>query len=105
MKPPLRIRITPRQLEIWRMIANDFSEKAMADRLGVVKQTVSKLKCDLYRKLGVHTLVGATRAAVAHGVVTITPAAVRYEVGPPLHAPVTYSSMFGRKTGRPLAIR
>jgi len=64
------LKLTPRELEIWRMTAEGVPSKQMHDHIGVSKTVVDACRTRLYRKLGVRTNIEATRLAVSLGVVS-----------------------------------
>lgn len=49
------------------LICDGLSEKQIADRLGIAKDTVSTFKCTLYRKAGVHKETALVRWAIRTG--------------------------------------
>jgi len=61
-KPP-HADITKRQEEIWKLIIEGHSNKAIAFRLGVSENTVKQHVSALFRKLGVHSRTQAIRVA------------------------------------------
>lgn len=60
---PVDVRLTPRQLEILRAIADGSSNKEVALRLGLSEATVKWHLQHAYDALGVHRRVGAVRRA------------------------------------------
>lgn len=68
-------RPSPRELEIWVRVAMDQSDKEIAEALRIAPRTVNHHRENLHRKLGTHTPVGLTRAAIRHGLIQIQPIA------------------------------
>lgn len=59
--------LSPRELEILRLVARGMSNRQVAMRLCVVEQTVKFHLCNTYRKLGVANRTEATHYAHRHG--------------------------------------
>jgi DNA-binding NarL/FixJ family response regulator len=62
--------ITPRELEILRMVAEGMSSKSIGLRLGISVRTVHSHRASLIRKTGLHSVAELTRFACDRGVVT-----------------------------------
>jgi DNA-binding NarL/FixJ family response regulator len=62
-------RLTPRQLEILRLIANGQTNKQTARTLGIAPKTVDFHRQELMRRLDVHDVAGLTRHALRLGLV------------------------------------
>lgn len=62
--------ITPRELEILRMVAEGMSSKSIGLRLGISARTVHSHRASLIRKTGLHSVAELTRFACEHGVLT-----------------------------------
>lgn len=60
-------RLSPRQLEVLRMIAEGYSSKGMAAKLGIGESTVKSHRKNLMEKLNIHDKVGLTRHAIRCG--------------------------------------
>lgn len=63
--------ITPRQLDVWRLIGLGRSRKLIAAELGIKPDTVCLHSRRLYRRLDCHCAADATRLAVQHGVIVV----------------------------------
>jgi DNA-binding NarL/FixJ family response regulator len=61
--------LTPRQLEILRLIAEGRSTKEMAGLLGVSVKTVETHRAQLMERLDIHELAGLVRYAIRTGLV------------------------------------
>ena len=61
--------LTPRQREILQLVAEGFSNKEIAARLGLSYRTVETHRNQLMKRLGIHDLPGLVRFAVRMGVV------------------------------------
>lgn len=64
-------KLTPRQLEILRLLASGHDTKAIAERLGVVDHTVRNHMRGLFRELGVHSRLQAVARAYQLGLLGI----------------------------------
>lgn len=62
-------RLSPREREVLRALAEGLDDKAIAARLGVGAKTAGNTKMALFRKLGVHSRLQAVLLAARHGVV------------------------------------
>lgn len=61
--------LSPRELEILKLLARDLSNKEIADRLGITRQAVANRLWILYGKLGVHRASGAVARALTTGLI------------------------------------
>ena len=61
--------LTSREREVLIFIANGLSNKEIASRLGVGVRTVETHRESVMRKLGIHTIAGLTKYAIAQGLV------------------------------------
>jgi two-component system, NarL family, response regulator NreC len=59
--------LSPRQLEVLRMIAEGYSSKRMAATLGIGESTVKSHRKNLMEKLNIHDKVGLARHAIRIG--------------------------------------
>ena len=62
-------RLTQREREVCARIAGGFSNKEMAQALGIGARTVETHREHLMRKLDIHTVAGLTKFAVAKGLI------------------------------------
>jgi DNA-binding NarL/FixJ family response regulator len=62
--------ITPREMEVLRMVAEGMSSKAIGLRLGISVRTVHSHRASLIRKTGLHSVAELTRFACDRGVVS-----------------------------------
>ena len=70
--PPLPL--TPREIEVLRLLAQGLDNEAIAQRLVVTKRTVQNHVSNIYGKLGVTSRAEAMLYAIRHGLVQISPA-------------------------------
>ena len=63
--------LTPRQLEVLRMIAEGHSTKDIAHRLEISVKTVESHRAQLMERLNIHDVAGLVRYAIRMGVVLI----------------------------------
>jgi DNA-binding NarL/FixJ family response regulator len=62
--------LTPRQREVLQLIAEGYTTKAMAHRLGLSAKTVEAHRTKLMQRLGIHDVPGLVRYAVRAGLVS-----------------------------------
>lgn len=58
--------LTPREKEILSLVAGEFSNKQIAEKLFISERTVETHRKNIYRKTGQETLVGLIRFALDH---------------------------------------
>jgi DNA-binding NarL/FixJ family response regulator len=58
--------LTPREIEVLRLVAAGLTDAGIADQLVISQRTVNTHLVSIFDKLGVHTRVAATRFAVEH---------------------------------------
>lgn len=63
--------LTPRELDTLRLIAQDYSTKEIAAKLGLSIATIETHRTNLMRKLGLHSVAGLVRYAIEHGLVEL----------------------------------
>lgn len=63
-------QLTSRQREIWQLIAEGFTTKEIAHKLGISVKTVETHRTQLMKKLGIHDLASLVRLAIRNGLVT-----------------------------------
>jgi DNA-binding NarL/FixJ family response regulator len=79
--PPAASELTPRELEILRLVAEGSSNVQVAQKLWVTEQTVKFHLSNIYRKLGVSNRTEASRYAQLHGLLTPVHHASREDAG------------------------
>ena len=67
---PEEPRLTRRETEVLKLIAEGHINKEIADRLSLSVRTVETYRERLMRKLDIHTAAGLTRYAIAQGLVS-----------------------------------
>lgn len=60
--------LTPRQLEVLKLLADGLSTKEVAQQLGISPKTVETYRAQLMQRLGVQDLVGLVRFALFNGI-------------------------------------
>ena len=60
-------RLTPRQREILQLIAEGYTTKAIAQRLGLGVKTVETHRTQMMERLGIHDIAGLVRYAIRMG--------------------------------------
>ncbi len=65
------LHLTHREIEVLQMIAESYSSKQIATRLGVAPKTVENHRQRLMEKLHLHDIAALTRYAIQHGLVEI----------------------------------
>jgi RNA polymerase sigma factor (sigma-70 family) len=63
-------RLSPREREVLRYIAEGSSNKEIAGTLGISVRTVETHRDSLMKKLGIHSVAGLTRFALRCGLVS-----------------------------------
>ena len=63
--------LTPRELQVLRLIVEGLSNREIAARLFVSPKTVENHRGNLMAKLGVHDVVGLVKHALAHGLAEV----------------------------------
>ncbi|HEY3542472.1 MAG TPA: response regulator transcription factor [Gaiellaceae bacterium] len=61
--------LTPRELEVLKLVGEGHSSRAIADTLVISIKTVEHHRANILEKLGVHDRVGLTRYAIRRGLV------------------------------------
>jgi DNA-binding NarL/FixJ family response regulator len=61
--------LTPRELEIVKLIAEAYANDEIADELHISKKTVARHRANILEKLGMHDRVQLTRYAIRRGLV------------------------------------
>ncbi len=64
-------RVTPREVEIIRLLAQGKSNKEIATELGIAVRTVETHRSKIMLKLGLHSLAEIIHYAMRHGIATI----------------------------------
>ena len=65
--------LTPRQLEILRLLPADLTDQQIGDLLFIGKRTVTSHLTEIYNKIGVHKRAGASAFAVRWGLTAFQP--------------------------------
>jgi DNA-binding NarL/FixJ family response regulator len=63
--------VTPRELEVLRLVAEGHSNQTIATRLGLSRKTVDVHRTNLMRKLDLHNVTEIVKYALRHGVITL----------------------------------
>jgi DNA-binding NarL/FixJ family response regulator len=66
---PVSTALSPREIEVLRLLARGHTMKGVAATLGVSYKTVDRHVQNIYTKIDVTTRAGATLWAVEHGLV------------------------------------
>ena len=66
---PAKVRLTAREIDVLRLMAEGLTTKAIAEQLKVRFKTAVCHRGRVLQKLGVHTTVSAVRWAIRNGVV------------------------------------
>lgn len=73
-QPPLSPEsLTPREMEVLRLLAQGLDNATIAQRLVITKRTVQNHVSSIYGKLGVESRIEAALFAIRHGLVRISP--------------------------------
>jgi two-component system response regulator NreC len=65
--------LTPRELEVLRLVAEGHTNQDVADRLGLSRKTVDAHRTNLMRKLGLHDVTELVKYALRHRIITLGP--------------------------------
>jgi DNA-binding CsgD family transcriptional regulator len=68
-------KLTPREIEVLKLIATGLSTKQIADSLGIAFKTAACHRSRLMDKLGIHQIANLTRYAIRNGYVDLGGAA------------------------------
>jgi DNA-binding NarL/FixJ family response regulator len=68
-QPVSQDRLTPRELEVVKLIAESYSSKQMAQALVISEKTVERHRANILEKLGMRDRVEVTRYAIRRGLV------------------------------------
>lgn len=63
--------LTPRQVQVWKFIAEGVPSKNIAVEMGCTESTVDSHRSNLYAKIGCACAADATRAAVRYGIIQV----------------------------------
>ena len=63
--------LTPREVEVLKLIAQGLSNQAIADQLGLSRKTVDVHRANLMRKLDLHTVTELVKYALRRGLITL----------------------------------
>lgn len=72
-REPEHPKLTAREVEVLKLIAEEFVTKEIAIKLDISPRTVEAHRARLMRKLGVKTFAGLTRYAIASQIASIAP--------------------------------
>lgn len=64
-------RLMPRHREVLQLIAEGYTTKEIAKKLGVTPKTTESYRAELMKELDVHNIAGLTRYALRKGVITL----------------------------------
>jgi two-component system, NarL family, response regulator NreC len=70
-EPNSNPELTPRELEVLRLIARGLSNQTIADQLGLSRKTVDVHRANLMRKLDLHTVTELVKYALRRGLITL----------------------------------
>jgi DNA-binding NarL/FixJ family response regulator len=63
--------LTPRELEVLKLVAEGLTNQAIADQLGLSRKTVDVHRSNLMRKLGLHDVTELVKYALRRGLITL----------------------------------
>jgi len=69
----LLAKLTPRQIEVLRLVAEGYRTRDIADRLGLSVKTVESHRGEVMKRLGMHDVVSLVRYALRVGLIPVTP--------------------------------
>ena len=65
------MELTPREREIFKLVAEGYTNNAIANELRISVKTVEKHRSSLMEKLGIRDLAGLVRAAIKLGLIFV----------------------------------
>jgi two-component system response regulator NreC len=68
---PSSPELTPRELEVLKLIAQGLSNQSVADQLGLSRKTVDVHRANIMRKLDLHTVTELVKYALRRGLITL----------------------------------
>jgi two-component system response regulator NreC len=63
--------LTPREMEVLRLVAEGYSNQAIAERLGLSRKTVDVHRTNLMRKLDLHNVAEIVKYALRRGLISL----------------------------------
>jgi len=63
--------LTPRELEVLRLVAEGHSNQSIAEKLGLSRKTVDVHRTNLMRKLDLHDVTEIVKYALRHGLISL----------------------------------
>jgi len=69
----LLAKLTRRQIEVLRLVAEGYRTRDIADRLGLSIKTVESHRGEVMKRLGMHDVVSLVRYALRVGLIPVTP--------------------------------
>jgi len=63
--------LTPRQLEVLQLVAEGYSTKQIALKLGISARTVEAHRARLTKRLDIHDVAGLVRYALEAGIISV----------------------------------
>jgi len=65
--------LTPRELEVLRLVAEGLTNQAIAERLGLSRRTVDAHRTNLMHKLDMHDVTDLVKYALRRGIISLDP--------------------------------
>jgi two-component system response regulator NreC len=76
--------LTPREIEVLRLVAEGHTNQEIAGRLQLSRKTVDTHRTNLMRKLGIHDVTELVKYALRHGVIRLEPGTGAATPDPPV---------------------
>lgn len=70
-EPEASPELTPRELEVLRLVAGGLTNQAIAERLGISRKTVDVHRTNLMRKLDLHDVTELVKYALRRGLISL----------------------------------
>lgn len=90
---------SPRQRQVWERIAMGKTSRQMAEEMRISLKTIDRFRCQLRAKLEMSSVADLTRAAVAHGVISVTVIATGLPLRPVVTNPPVAEAPKHKRTG------
>lgn len=71
MRGEFSTRVTPREYQAWKLLAEGETTKTAAASMGLNSKTVEIFRTNLFRKIGARNVADATRLAVEEGIIAV----------------------------------
>lgn len=71
IRDPKDLNLSYREKEIIKLVCDELTTEEIAEKLSLSKRTIDTHRLNIYRKLGVHNLVGLVKVALRYGLTSL----------------------------------